>query len=171
MLRFALYLPLCAAFCLAAPGCKTSTRSSGLPEHIRTVEVEIFKNNTMYKGLEGRLTRQIIDRINADAVIKAVSRGGDAVITGEIVKVTRQTLRETTTDEPATVLIVVYAKYSFYDEVEKRYIREDVVVTSNQASTTAGLYEPSRGESVSAAEESAVAALGREIVRGTIGMW
>ena len=171
MLRFVLWLPLCAALCLVAPGCRTSTRSSGLPGHIRTVEVEMFSNKTMYKDLEGRLTRQIIDRLNADANIKVVSRGGDAVITGEITRVSRRTLRETTTDEPATVQLIIHATYSFYDEHERRYIKDEVAVVSNRSSSTAGLYEAVRGESVAAAEEGAMRALAQEIVWGTVAAW
>lgn len=167
-------LPVLALCCLAAAtagaGCKTSTHS-GLPGHIRTVEVEIFKNNTMYRGLEGRLTRALIDQINYDPVIKAVSGGGDAVITGEITDVRRYTVRETTTDEPATVSLTVYARFSFYDKVEGRYLIADRVITSSDMSQSAGLYEASRGESVSLAEEGAMMALARDIARKTIGMW
>ncbi len=155
---------------LVIVGCQTTTRS-GMPGHIRTIEVEIFKNNTMYKGLEGRLTRSIIDSINADPVIKVVSGGGDAVITGEITGVKRQTVRETTTDEPATVSLTVYATFSFYDLVEQKYIMEDIEVVSSDSSAAAGLYEASRGESVALAEESAMIALARDIVRRTVGMW
>lgn len=170
-ISLALAALVCVAAIAAGPGCRTSTRSSGLAEHISTVEVEIFKNNTMFRGLEGRLTRAIIDGINRDAVIKAVSRGGDAIITGEITDVKRYTVRETTTDEPATVSLIVYTTFSFYDAVERRYILEDVQITSSDLSQAAGLYEASRGESMSLAEEGAMAAVAREIVRRTVGMW
>ena len=131
----------------------------------------MFNNKTMYKDLEGRLTRQVIDRLNADAHVRVVSSGGDAVITGEIINVSRRTLRETTTDEPATVQLVVTATYSFYDEIARRYIRDEIRVASNRSSGTAGLYEPSRGESVQAAEEGAMRALAQEIVWGTVAAW
>lgn len=167
-------LKLLAVVFLAAAaggsGCKTST-VSGMPGHIRTVEVEIFKNNTMYRGLEGRLTRAIIDQINYDARIRASSGGGDAVITGEITEVRRSTVRETTTDEPATVSLTVYARFSFYDKVEGRYLIQDRAISSSDSSQAAGLYEASRGESVSLAEEGAMMALARDIARRSIGMW
>lgn len=161
---------LLAALAIAA-GCSTTTRSTGLPEHIRTVEVHIFQNKTMYQGLEGRLTRQIIDRINMDPSIRVVSRGGDAIITGEITDVKRTTVRETTTDEPATVSLSMYATFSFYDEIERRYIIEDQAVNSADSSSSAGLYEAARGESTSLAEEGASRVLAADIVRKTIGMW
>jgi hypothetical protein len=152
-------------------GCSTSTRSTGLPEHIRTVEVHIFQNKTMYQGLEGRLTRQIIDRINMDPSIRVVSRGGDAIITGEITDVKRTTVRETTTDEPATVSLSMHAIFSFYDEIGRRYLLEDVPVSSSDSSSSAGLYEAARGESTTLAEEGASRVLAADIVRRTIGMW
>ncbi len=170
MLPAFIALGLSMSFFLAG-GCTTTTRSSGLPAHIRSVGVEIFHNNTMYKGLEGRLTRAIIDNINYGASVPVSSNHADAYITGEITKVTRNTVRETTTDEPATVTLVVEATFSFYDEVEKRYIFEDVFVTSADTSSSAGLYEASRGESIALAEEGAVSALAREIVNRTIGVW
>lgn len=162
---------LCAAALLTVWGCTTTTRATGLPSHIRTVEVHIFQNNTMHKGLEGRLTRQIIDRINHDASIRVVSRGGDAVITGEITNVQRTTVRETTTDEPATVSMTVWATFSLYDRGEGRYLIEDATASSADASSSAGLYEAARGESSSLAEDGAMSALAREIARRTIGMW
>ncbi len=152
-------------------GCRTSTRS-GLPDHIRTVEVHIFQNKTMYKGLEAEITRRIIDRINADARIRVVNSGGDAVITGEITKVGRSTIRETTTNEPGTVLITVEAEYSFYDQVDRRYLISDAKVHSTDTGMSSGLYEVTReSPKPSNVEISAAASAADEIVRRTIGMW
>lgn len=152
-------------------GCRTSTRS-GLPDHIRTVEVHVFQNKTMFKSLEAEITRRIIDRINADARIRVVNNGGDAVITGEITQVKRTTIRETTTNEPGTVLITVEAEYSFYDQVKKRFIIADAKVLSTDTGMSSGLYEVTReSPKPSNVEISAAASAADEIVRRTIGMW
>ncbi len=164
-----LSLGLLGAFVFAA-GCRTTTRS-GLPGHIRTVEVHIFQNKTMYKGVEGWLARDIIDRINMDPRIKVASRGGDAVITGEIKEVKRETLRETTTNEPGTVLITIIAEYSFYDQVERRYIVEDATISSRETGLSYGIYESSRGGVAEQGERGAAKAMAGEIVRRTVGMW
>lgn len=153
-----------------AAGCRTSTRS-GLPEHIRTVEVHMFKNKTMYKGIEGTLTRRLIDRINGDPTIKAVSRGGDAVITGEITAVRRRTLRETTTNEPGTVLITIEATYSFFDERSGRHILRDATISSDATGIISGVFEASRGGRSEDGEQGAAMSLADEIARRTIGMW
>lgn len=154
----------------AVAGCTTTTRS-GLPDHIRTVEVHIFQNKTMYKGIEAWVTRSIIDRINADPRIKIVSRGGDALLTGEIKSVSRSTLRETTTGEPATVLMTIVAEYSFYDNVSGRFLVEDATVKSSDTGMSPGIYEASRGGSSEDGTRGAANQLAGEIVRRTVGMW
>lgn len=168
--RVCLLLAVAAAIAATAAGCRTSTRS-GLPDHIRTVEVHMFHNKTMYKGIEGTLTRRLIDRINADPTIRAVSRGGDAVITGEITAVKRRTLRETTTNEPGTVLITIEATYSFFDERSGRHIVEDATIASDATGIISGVFEASRGGMSEDGEQGAAKALADEIVRRTIGMW
>lgn len=159
-----------AAALVVVAGCTTSTRS-GLPEHIRTVEVHIFRNKTMYKSIEAWITRSIIDRINADPRIKVVSRNGDAILTGEIKSVTRSTLRETTTGEPATVLMTIVAEYSFYDNVAGRFLVEDAKATSSDTGLSPGIYEASRGGTSEDGDRGAANELAGEIVRRTVGMW
>ena len=165
----ALILGLVAVFALIA-GCTTSVYS-GMPRHIQTVEVHIFQNKTMYKGIEAQVTRGIIDRINADPHVRVSSNGGDALITGEITNVRRTTLRETTTNEPGTVLISIEATYSFYDNVEGRYIVEDATLSSTDTGISPGIYEASRGGDSQQGERGAAKALAAEIVRRTVGMW
>lgn len=165
----ALFVCVVAALALST-GCRTSTHS-GLPNHIKTVEVHIFQNKTMYKSVEAWLTRDIIDRINADPRIRLTSRNGHALLTGEIVSVKRETLRETTTNEPATVQITIEVVYSFYDQVKERYIVDEARVVSTDTGLSGGLYEASRGQESEQAERGAARQVAAEIVRRTIGMW
>ena len=163
-------LPALLAAALFLPGCRTSTHS-GLPSHIRTVEVHIFQNKTMYKGMEGLLARSLIDRVNLDPVVQAVSNGGDAVITGEITSIRRSILRETSSNEPGTVLVVINASYSFYDVKNRSYLIRDAAISSSEFGISPGVYEASRGGESSQGERGAARALAAEIVRRTIGMW
>lgn len=162
-------------FCILAlpavfAGCQTTTRS-GLPRHINTVEVHIFQNKTMYKGIEATMARALIDRINADPVVRVSSNNGDALITGEITRVVRATLRETTTNEPGTVRITIFATFSFYDQVENRYIIEDENINSRVTGQFTGVYEAAYGADSEAGQRNAADALAAEIVRRTVGMW
>ncbi len=161
-------IPAVAA--LLAIGCSSSF-TSGLPDHVRTVEVQLFQNKTMYYSTEAWITRSIIDRINADPRIQVVSRNGDGLITGEILSVQRSTLRETTTNEPGTVQITITAEFSFYDNVRRRYLIEDMTVTSSGTGRSPGIYEPTLGGSSEEGERGAAAQLAAEIVRRTVGMW
>ncbi len=154
----------------AAAGCSTSTHS-GLPEHIRTVEVHIFKNRTMYKDVETWVARSLIDRINMDPGIRVSSRNGDALITGEILSVSRRTLRETTNNEPGTVQITIEARFSFYDNVQRRYIFEDMPIRSSETGMSPGIYEASRGQLSEEGQRGAAEQLAAEIIRRTVGMW
>ncbi len=162
-----------AALAVAASvvaGCRTSP-FSGLPSHIKTVEVHIFQNKTMYKSVEAWITRDIIDAINADPRVRVSSRNGDALITGEILAVNRHTLRETAINEPGTVQISITARFSFYDNVQRRYIIEDMTLRSADFGMSPGIYESSRGDNSEQGERGAANQLAGEIVRRTVGMW
>ena len=169
--RFLMLGALMLGLCLAvAAGCRNSF-SSGLPGHIRTVEVHIFRNKTMYNGVEAWITRDIVDRINMDPRIRVSSRNGDALITGEILSVNRSTMRETTANEPGTVQITIEARFSFYDNKERRYIIEDAEISSSDLALSPGIYEASRGGVSEDGERGAARQLAAEIVRRTVGMW
>ncbi|MBN2710875.1 MAG: LptE family protein [Planctomycetes bacterium] len=164
----------CAMLVLSAfvmGGCNYSTRS-GLPEHIRTVQVPVFKNTkTLYKGLETKLTAGIIEQLQNDPQVRVVNSGGNATIDGEITKVERKVYLETKDDQPASVRVSITVRVTFYDEVEQRPIIKDLVLNSSQSSSVSGLYEVDRGELQSAADDSAIKELSKEIVRQTIAMW
>jgi hypothetical protein len=158
-----------AALLASAAGCRTSTRS-GLPDHIRTVEVHVFKNSTMTLGLEGKLTRAVIDSVNADPRIRVASRG-DAVLTGEITRYTRTTLRDTTTDELGTVKLVVEATYSLYDARSGVYLVDEAKFSSDELGLSYGVYEYAQDEREDVARNRILREMGAEIVRRTIGIW
>ena len=161
---------LLALIAAAATGCRTSL-NSGLPDGIRTVEVHIFQNKTMYNNIEAWVTRGIVDRINMDPAIRVAGSNGDALITGEITNVTRSTLRETTSNEPGTVQITISATFSFYDNNRRRFIIEDAEIVSSGTGMSYGVYEASRGGVSEDGERAASKHLAAEIVRRTIGMW
>lgn len=155
---------------LLPTGCRT-TASSGLPKHINTVEVHIFQNKTMYKSVESWLTRDIIDGINADPGVRAVSRNGDATITGEILAIRRETLRDTTYNQPSTVKIIMDVSFSFYDNVKQEYIIESMQLSSAETGASPGIYEVMRGGKSEDGERGAAKQVAVEIVRRTVGMW
>ena len=151
-------------------GCRWTTRS-GLPEHIRTLEIPVFGNTTLEPGIEALLTRELKRMAMADPRIRLVNHGGDAVLSGHVVKITRYPERIERDDRPASMSIVIQAEYSLFDAVEQKTLIAKRRATSSQSSSSAGLYEAGRAEASTVAEGAAVEALAREMIRGTIGMW
>jgi hypothetical protein len=152
-------------------GCNYTTRS-GLPAHIKTVEIPTARNpKTFYKGIEGKLTRKLIEHFNRDPQVRVVNTGGDAILTSVIIDVSKTPYRETKQDRPATIRLSVTARYDFFDQVEQRFIVEKARISSTQFSSDSGIYEVERGELPSRAEDAAVDELAREIVRATMNTW
>ncbi|MFW5858015.1 MAG: LptE family protein [Planctomycetota bacterium] len=162
-----------AAACLLTiglTGCPYGT-SSGLPEHIRTVRVTTFENDTFYRGLEGRLTRALIDKLVQDPRVRVVREGADSRLTGAIMEVEKQVLRESRNDEPIEIRLTVVARVTFEDEVQGVKLLDNQRIHSSAASSAAGVYDLERGEDRSEAEAKAIEELAAEIVRRTVGMW
>lgn len=155
---------------LACGGCDYTTQS-GLPGHVRTVDVGLFKNKTFHLGLETRLTRAIIEKLTLDPHVRLVNDGGDATISGEILTVQRRVLRETRGDDPATIRQTIVVRYDFRDNTTGAMLINGEVLHSLHASAGAGVYDVQRGEGRSAAEERNVRELADKIVRRTVGMW
>ena len=71
------------------------------PEHIRTVYVPIFKNLTLWRGLEFDLTRAVIREIEAKTPYKVVScaSGADTQLTGTIVSLNKNVINRNQQNE------------------------------------------------------------------------
>jgi len=170
-MRLVAALAIIASAMTLAAGCSYSTRSGGLPDHIRTIEVPTVKApKIFYYGIESKLTREIIRWVNNDPQVRVVNIDGDAILAVEIKNVTQKPIRETKQDRPATMQLTIKVAYSLYDQVEQRYLIQGEYVSS-QLATAAGLYEIERGEVRAAAEDRIAEELAREIVRRTLGHW
>ena len=163
--RFALLLCL-----LCLTGCRW-TMHSGLPEHIRTVEIESFRNMTFDPGLDAKLTVMLKKMAMEDPQVRLVNEGGDARLSGRILSVTRRSQRLGRDDRPLDMMIEIVVEYTFFDEVEQRYLTALRRISSRQANSLAGLYRTNDPEGESKALDDALEALAREVIRGSIGMW
>jgi hypothetical protein len=153
-----------------AAGCPYQAGSS-LPEHIQTVRVPTFRNDTFYTGYEARLTRAVIEKLAQDPRVRVVRRGADAELTGEITEIKKRVLRQTEKDRPAAIRLTITVQVSFEDKVEGAMLLDKQVIRSSGASSAAGVYDIERGESRSEAEARALEELADEIVRRTVAMW
>lgn len=66
-------------------GCNYGLRGGGFPEHIRTMYVESFENQTPQFELEQQLFRAIVDEVPSSLGVRIGSRtNADALLTGSI---------------------------------------------------------------------------------------
>lgn len=155
---------------LSLGGCY-STRSGGMPAHIRTVQVPVFGNKTQEIGLEGILTRYIIQEVNLTPGLSVVSENGDATLSGDISRVVSRINLRDIDDRPASARLTVYASYDFYDNKNGHSIRRRQSVNSAGTSGTVGQYDIDRGQTQDTAREAAVQELARQIVRDAVSQW
>jgi hypothetical protein len=66
-------------------GCGYGTRGS-LPDHIKTVEVPIFKNRTLQPGVDSAITSGVVNAFSSGGKVKVVPIDqADAILEGEVV--------------------------------------------------------------------------------------
>jgi hypothetical protein len=161
-------LALSAAAALS--GCPY-TPEGNLPKHIKNVRVTMFRNNTFYYGLEGRLTRGVIARMAGEPRVTVVEHGEDALLTGEIIDVQKRVVRTDKNDRPTSVRLIITARVTFSDKVTGEPLVNKALIRSTAASSLAGIYDLDRGETEFDGEQSAINNLAAEIVRETVALW
>ncbi|MFH0910317.1 MAG: LPS assembly lipoprotein LptE [Planctomycetota bacterium] len=171
MTRCASVRPVLALVAILALGGCRYTAEGSLPQHIQNVRVATFKNNTYYYGLEGRLTRAVIEKMVRDPRVQVVQHGEDALLTGEIFDVQRRVERSDREDRPTSIRLTVSARITFEDKVTGERLVNEAVIRSSGASSAAGVYDIARGEGRNLAEEEAIEELASEIVRRTVAIW
>ena len=81
-LRGAAAAVLCA---LTAAGCGYSLRGT-LPQHLKTVGVPIFSNQTAEPAIEGFITRAVVEAFSTNGRLRVVRpEDADAILTGSII--------------------------------------------------------------------------------------
>lgn len=102
-------LLLLAAFVLLLPSCNWDgnftilgyTTKPQYPDHIRTIYVPIFRNLTLWRGLEFDLTRAVIREIEAKTPYKVVSNPScaDSQLSGTIVSLNKNVINRNQQNE------------------------------------------------------------------------
>jgi hypothetical protein len=82
----------CVVFCLAFGGCGLFSGYSDkplFPDDISTIYVEMFENQSFWRGVESKVTEALAKRIEAETPYKIVSSRdiADSVIRGQILSV------------------------------------------------------------------------------------
>ncbi|MFH1847795.1 MAG: LPS assembly lipoprotein LptE [Candidatus Omnitrophota bacterium] len=184
MRRSAFFAALLAVCCAAVlSGCGYTTKSL-LPEHIKTVYVENFKNEIdlteeisrrraykLYKpALEVDITNAVIDRFIFDGSLK-ISRDpedADAILSGSIIEYVKEPLRYDDSNEDVIefrVRVVISAKLM---DIKAR---EPVWQVSNFAGESTYRTSGSLLKTEDTAKNEAVEDLARRLVEKTIEVW
>ena len=87
--------PLLALAVLACAGCSGYSSRSLIDPKYKTIYVQTFNNLTYYRGFELRLTREIINKINARTHLQIAPRDrADTVLSGQVSNFRQQVLTE-----------------------------------------------------------------------------
>lgn len=165
----ALSLRLAFVFLAAALAGCGYTNKELFPAEYQTVSVDIFENNTFYRGVEFDLTEALVKEIELRTPYKAVSGGAaGTVLTGVVTGVEQETLSHARRGGvPQVVEVIVTVNWVWKDARTGETIRER---TGFEA---AGRYVPQRpaGQPFDIAQHEAVERLAEEIVTAMQADW
>jgi hypothetical protein len=156
---------------LAVSGSCVYTSGSGLPEHVRTVRVEVFENRTGYPGLEAELAAALVREFEVDGTLVPSTRAADSVLTGRIVALARSVLQEDALDDVVTGQVALEAVISLHDAHLGEGLLEHELVTSRDVRDAEGVYRRRRGQTELDARGSALRELARNVVRRCVEVW
>lgn len=153
-------------FWLLALGCSYySFSGGGLPPHIRTVSVPPFEPGevqVVVPEMEEELARAVVDTLLAGTSLRVVGGGADAVLEGEVVKVSEEPFTYTPDEMAKQWKLSITLRVRFEDVVKRRVLWEDEL-------TVWGVYR--EGEGREGALEEAKRMLAEEVVGRLLGGW
>lgn len=155
-----------AALMCAASGCGIYTVSGGMPQHIRTVGVDLFENRTVESGVDDWMSRALSDKLIARPQVRYGStRIADAVIRGAVRQVIEEPLEYSGAQVTSyQVLLIVDAEV--FDRVRRR------TLWSGEGLRGLGSYEATGGIAArDRAFEAAVGDAAQQIIDGMVSGW
>ncbi|MDG5813899.1 LptE family protein [Chitinispirillales bacterium ANBcel5] len=124
------FLFLIAALVLIGCGVYTFSGSS-LPNHLKTVELPLFANNSLEPGVAEDLTQELNREIVSGNLLRVVNDNGDAVIRGTVVAYSNDPYAYgTVSDREVDIdqyIVNISADVSFFDNKRSQAIYEGTV--------------------------------------------
>jgi hypothetical protein len=161
-----LYFSLLAPLVLFTPviiGCHPAVMV--IPSYIRTVGVEVFKNQTSYYGLETTITQNIIQQFQIDGRLGIENpEKADLVVRG----IVRKYIIETILFDPKTNNVLQYRLSVIYDlaaldQQEKKTLFED-----NQRIHSIFYYTPEYAGAIQQTQEQVLAQLAKDMAYSSV---
>lgn len=156
---------------LLAAGCRYTT-DGGLPAHIRSIQVPVFRNRTTDRNLAPALTRAVQEHLAAAGRLRLAGSRADAVLEGEITRVTRRVSAEDAADTAIEAQFEITARVRLIDRTGS-----EPVVLFDRPFTNRGLYledgtiRTLLGESERSQRPLALRRLGDYIARAVLDYW
>jgi hypothetical protein len=166
---------LCAALSTLAAGCASHPQDgyafgAATPEHVKSVYVPMFGNQSLHPGLEASLTENIIKQVQAATPMRVIQRAdaADSTLTGAItdVQFRRLSLASSTglVQEVAITLTV---------DFEWRDARTGDVLAARRRFSSSDSFVPSRptGERLEVGQHAALQRMAQDIVAQMRSAW
>lgn len=151
-MRYPTFL-LVSIFLLAGCGYGFGLR---LPEGIETLEVPVFSNTTLLRGLEFELTNALSEELKSRTSAKIVSTGGDAKLSGTVTAYEKIPVYESTGIIVAG-RVKVAISFKLAGKSSEKALREELLEEVQDFDTRSGIHEAE-------ARRKAVRELARKIV-------
>ena len=129
--------PLLIVFLVSGCGYHLAGTGSSLPEHIKTVGVPIFQNNTQGYQVEQKITAAIDSLLIQRGKYKVIpaEEGADAVLKGTITSVSLVPITFNADGQANKYNVIITAKVSFTDAIDKK------ILFTNPGFTFRGQYD------------------------------
>jgi len=103
-----------------------------LPEHIKTIAVPVFVNETNEPQFEIQATNAVINQLATDGTLRVVPEGeADVVLSVRLIRYERKAIRYTGATRPAEYRLTVTVLATLHDTREGTDLWEDVRLSGN----------------------------------------
>ena len=155
---------------LAAGGCNYGFRSGSFPDHIRTVAILPFENDTNRFELSQEIHEELLRELpRALGVTNAGEDVADAVVQGRIVRYDMTTPLFRSNSQQVGQVDVLQRQVSIRVEVELIDLVENLILWDDRGLSTQGQYLEGESEEIGRAE--AIELLVQRIVDGAQSNW
>ena len=155
-----------APLLLLCTGCLGYQARMDMPDGVKTIAVDVFRNQTLYREVEFEFTNALRRELSAKTPLRIETVAtADAVITGDLVDYVRKVLRESQTDMPTEYRITLVVNYTVTN------LKTGAVIAQAQRMRRSVEYQVLRGETEAGAREEATRELARNVVQDAFLRW
>ena len=146
-------------------GCRYRTRFD-LPAHLQTFHVAIFTNKTLERNVDFEFTQELMSEIRARTPLRQVPEDqADLLITGEIARLDRYTLRRKSRGLKSEMRYVLFVNVQMTDR------KKDLVFFDGKDLNWRAEFRMNLGETPVQAREEVIRELARHVVSRAFERW